>query len=228
MRIGICDDNVNDRCMIEKICTDAIASLSMDCEVVVFETGNEVLAYEKELHLLVLDVEMPVMDGFQIKQRLQDRKQETIIIYVTDHDELVLSAFGIYVYGFVMKKNIHMQLAHMLGSALEMLSQFIILEDGTDSREIKYIKSERIYSDMYFSDGRKKATRISMKEYENLLCKVGFVRTHKSYLVNLKWVDKVAEKELFIGTEKLPVATRLQKEVRASYQRFCEKNARYC
>lgn len=228
MRIGICDDNTNDRQLMEDICLKVVENLSIDCEVVVFDEGMKLLGYENDLDVLILDIEMPEISGLEVKQRLRDLGKDCIIIFVTNHEELVFSAFGVNVHGFVRKQYLTMQLGNMLTSAIEILNMFVILEDNLDSREIKYMKSLRVYTELFLANGEKKVTRISIKKYEEILAKVGFVRIHKSYLVNLKWADKITEKEVFIGTEILPIATRLQKKVNLKFQEFCEKNARYC
>ena len=46
----------------------------------------------------------------------------------------------------------------------------------------------------------------------------GFVRCHRSYLVNLKWVSRFTRTELLLDTEKrIPVSRRLADEVRKSF-----------
>ena len=68
---------------------------------------------------------------------------------MTNHEELVFSAFGVNVHGFVRKQYLTMQLGNMLTSAIEILNMFVILEDNLDSREIKYMKSLRVYTIEY-------------------------------------------------------------------------------
>lgn len=212
MRIGICDDNIEDRQLIESICKKVVETLSVDCEVVGFDEGMKLLEYEKKLDILVLDIEMPEISGLEVKQRLRDLGKDCVIIFVTNHEELVFSAFGVNVHGFVRKQYLTMQLENMLTSAIEIINRFVILEGNLDSRKIKYMKSLRVYTELFLANGEKKVTRISIKKYEEILAKAGFVRIHKSYLVNLKWVDKITEREVFVGTEILPIAIRLQKK----------------
>ena len=228
MRIGVCDDNAEERQEMEKICLEVAEALSMDCEVVVFGMGSELLEYENDLDVLILDIEMPQISGLEVKQKLRELGKDTLIIYVTNHEELVFSAFGVNVHGFIRKQYLGMQLPKILTSAMEILNLYVILDGNLDSRDIKYMKSHRVYTELFLVKGEKKTTRIPLSEYEKILAKVGFVRIHKSYLVNFKWVDNITEKEIVIGSEILPIATRSQKEVKRKYQEFCEKNARYC
>lgn len=84
---------------------------------------------------------------------------------MTNHEELVFSAFGVNVHGFVRKQYLTMQLGNMLTSAIEILNMFVILEDNLDSREIKYMKSLRVYTELFLANGEKKVTRISINYY---------------------------------------------------------------
>lgn len=228
MRLGICDDNERDREMIYQISKDVVSGTGIDCEIISYQNGSVMLGSMAEVDLLILDIEMPGMSGLEIKQRLQNLGTDTVIIFVTNHVELMPSAFGIHVYGLVAKKNLEEQLPEMLASALEMLGQYMILEDGVDSRDVLYIRSARIYSDLYLADGTKKVTRISLEHYAQMLSGVGFVRTHRTYVVNLKWVEDITARGARIGEELIPISTRLRNEVRDRYVRYCLKNGRYC
>ena len=228
MRIGVCDDDAKERQRMEKICLEVVEVLAVDCEVIVFDEGSKPLEYEHDLDVLILDIEMPQISGLEVKQRLRTLGKDSIIIFVTNHEELVFSAFGVNVHGFIRKQYVEIQLPKILTSAIEILNSYVMLGENLHSRDIKYMKSLRVYTELFLVNGEKKTTRITLSEYEKILSKVGFARIHKSYLVNFKWVDNITEKEIVIGSEILPIATRSQKEVKRKYQEFCEKNARYC
>lgn len=228
MIIGICDDNQEDRRKIESICNKTLLKLSIPYEILEFENGEKFLECNDTIDLLILDIEMPRLTGIDVKEYLQKIDKKTLIIFVTNHDELVLSAFGINVYGFVMKKTLEKQLFDMIESAVLVINQYVIIDGIIDSREICYIKSERVYNTLFMADGSEKLLRASLKELEEQLVGVGFIRTHRTYLVNAKWIIRIGEKEVFLDKKKIPVSVRLRKEVNRKYRDYCEKNARYC
>lgn len=228
MRVGICDDSMEARHTIEAICRQVMDKMQMEYEVLQFANGKELLAAVANIDLIILDIEMPEMNGLEVKQRLQGIDGHHMIIFVTNHGELISSAFGLHVFGFIMKENLDSQLAHMIVSAIGILEQHIYLNRDLDSRDVKYIKSTRVYCEVYLKDGTKQTLRVSLKELEKKLKIAGFIRTHRTYLVNLAYVDRISEREMYIGEDRIPVATRLRKEVIKEYQEFCERNARYC
>ncbi len=228
MVVGICDDCKEDREKIKLICEKFLAQLPGAYQILEFENGKELMASDTDMELIILDIEMPELSGIDVKEHLQRMGKRTMIIFVTNHDELVLSAFGINVYGFVIKKTLERQLVTMLESAIMIINQYVMLAGEIDSREILYVKSERVYSKLYMSDGSNKLLRIPLKNLEKKLEVVGFIRTHRTYLVNGRWINKILKKEVYVEEKRIPISIRLQGEVNRKYREYCEKNARYC
>lgn len=228
MKIGICDDDREDLELTYRVSKATFEKLDVEHEIKVFTKAEDILECTEELHLLILDIEMPGLSGIDLKQVLQEKAKDTIIIFVTNHDELVLSAFGIHVFGFVIKKNIESQLPKILEDFISVTSPWIVIDEKIDSRDIKYIKAARVYTEVYLKNGKNELTRRSIREYEDMLDSCGFVRIHKSYLINFAWVDKVLDDRVYIDEEKLPIAARQKKEIQDKYRDYCRKRARYC
>src|ERR1700690_3851334 len=62
---------------------------------------------------------------------------------------------------------------------------------GAEFRAIKYIVAAGSYSEVYAADGRKWILLQPIKEWEVRLSAAQFVRTHRSAIVNLDYVDSV-------------------------------------
>lgn len=54
MRIGICDDERFQREYLSKLCMECADKLKIDCDIVEFSTGEEVLNYQGEMLTLLL------------------------------------------------------------------------------------------------------------------------------------------------------------------------------
>lgn len=228
MIIGICDDDSEDRQKIELICRKTLLPLPIVYEIILFVNAEEFLSCGLVVDLLILDIELSGLNGIDVKNCLQKKKKDIMIIFVSNHNEMVLSAFGINVYGFIEKKYLEKKFPHMLESAVSILNQYILLDGDMNSKEILYVKSERIYSRLYLSDGTNKLIRKSLNELQSQLESVGFIRTHRGYLVNCGWVRRLGNREITINGTVIPISSRKQGEVRRQYKEYCEKNARYC
>lgn len=226
MIIGICDDELLMRKQEEEICRQTIMKYAEDDIVIeTFSDGAEV--EDKDLDILVLDIEMNGIDGISVKNMFQKKNKDTIIIFVTSHDEMMHQAFGINVIGFVTKKYLKDQLPVMLDTAIKKVMSTVLV-DGVDSRKICYIEAEHVYNILHMADGEEISVRISSGELEEMLKGVGFVRTHRAYLVNLAYVERIREKTIIVDEEEIPVSSRLKSRIKHEYDRYCKENARFC
>lgn len=226
MIIGICDDELLMRKQEEEICRQTIMKYAEDDIVIeTFSDGAEV--EDKDLDILVLDIEMNGIDGISVKNMFQKKNRDTIIIFVTSHDEMMYQAFGINVIGFVTKKYLKDQLPVMLDTAIKKVMSTVLV-DGVDSRKICYIEAEHVYNILHVADGEEISVRISSGELEEMLKGVGFVRTHRAYLVNLAYVERIREKTIIVDEEEIPVSSRLKSRIKHEYDRYCKENARFC
>ena len=68
----------------------AISQSGLDCKVVAFESGEEVLSYLDELsakndgkRLMLLDINMPVIDGWDVLDKLSSNEVDVDVIVVS-------------------------------------------------------------------------------------------------------------------------------------------------
>lgn len=100
-----------------------------------------------------------------------------------------------------------------------------------DNRAIVYIEAEHIYSIFYLNNGEKVYIRKPLNDLERILECEGIIRIHRSYMVNVQWIEKM-ERE-YVNMEwcvnkkmkkkVLPIAQRRRKNVREKIFKFCMK-----
>lgn len=224
MLIAICDDDKEFVDEVLLICKECIQDRS---KIVTFYDGKELLEYSEDIDLIILDIEMPNINGIEVKNEIQKINDKTLIIFVTNHCEFVMDAFGINVLGFIVKNKLKVQLPMMLETASQTLNKYIMI-DEFNSRDVLYIKSEHNYGKLMLSNGKTYMVRTSMKQLEEKLIHYNFLRIHREYIVNMIWVENFYEDKIKVSGEKLPVATRLRGKVKKEYRKFCKGNARYC
>ena len=78
------------------------------------------------------------------------------------------------------------------------------------TEDILYVESNRNYVTFFTVD--KKLTIIdSLKNWKNTLDESQFIQIHKSYIINLKKIEKFTGTNLFISNEKLPIGRTFKK-----------------
>lgn len=166
--------------------------------------------------LVFLDIDMPVKSGFDLLKELNDYHFE--IIFVTAHNQYMIEAFHFSAIDYLLKpvednlladavnrakkriiektgnKNIETFLHNMqlrqspqkMKLCIPSLKGFQVIELD----DILYAESSGNYTNLYFSNQQVVCTSKPMHEYENILEDAGFIRIHKSYLVNLLHVKE--------------------------------------
>ncbi len=225
--IGICDADSVVRDKTENICNNMLEPSSIEHEIIQFEDSEFLLSDDRDLDILILDIEIPGKRGTSVKQYLRDVALGTLVIFVANDAGLVFSAFGLQVFGFVLKSRLEEQLNDIFASALQAVISYVLLEEGIDSRDILYICSEHIYSRFVMREGKDRFVRISLHELECMLSKQGFIRIHRSYLVNAKWIESICDKVIMVNGIQIPVSSRRKGEVKEKYRRYRGENTEH-
>lgn len=81
-----------------------------------------------------------------------------------------------------------------------------------DIDQISHINSDADYTDVYYAE-KKFISSESLKYWEDTLSKYEFIRVHKSYIVNLKMVEKIAKNQIYLLTKAMVPIGRTYKKI---------------
>jgi len=166
--------------------------------------------------LLLLDVQMPDFDGFEVVKQLQAPLPQ--IVFVTAFDQYAIQAFDVHAFGYLLKpfdeprfqKVLHAagQHAREQGNSAEMLRQLLadverarrgparlLVEQGeraffVSPEEIDWVESERNYLLIHAGD-KTYTIRGTMDTMEERLDRHAFVRVNRSAMVRLDAVREL-------------------------------------
>lgn len=194
MLIYICDDDTK---MLQDI-SKRVKELEPLSEVKTFRAGAELLEMLEKVmcDVLLLDIDMPDINGMDIARWLmtpenKNFNKNTLLIFVTTHDELVYESFRYHPFGFVRKNYFYDEIEKILIDCVRELEgkrrHFCFRTEGKDIRivlsDIKYFEADSNYLKLYTDEGEYRF-RSTMSAVENTLAHQGFIRIHKGFLVN--------------------------------------------
>lgn len=236
IRIGICDDNINDRNLIYDLCQKYLDRKGIRYCLVLFESGEEVLAYcdcqEKErIDLLFLDIEMPGVNGIEVKNKIIKQDKMWRLVFVSSYQEKVFESFGLKTLSFVVKPAQTQDVCKWIQVVLEELEEEVTLKiKGTDKpirlEDIEYFEGNRNYTIAHlhpFCDNETETILISsnLGDIEKELAEYPIIRVHKSYLVNLMNVVRMdKEIELRDLPDKIPIGRTYKEIARKEYMKY--------
>lgn len=226
MKLFICDDEVQIRHDFEKM----IQKLYPQSEIKAFCSGEELLSeLEKEpCDVLLLDIDMPGMDGMDVAKRLGEMEVKPLLVFVTSHDELVYDSFRYHPFGFVRKSYFEKEIEKVLRDCERELASheahFTFRANGREVclplEEILYFEADGNYLKLYLATEEYRL-RSTIAAVENSLGTRGFIRVHKGFLVNQKAIRMLGTDELQLenGTT-LPIGKTYGETAKKLFMRY--------
>jgi len=146
---------------------------------------------KKDCDILLLDIDMPEMNGLDVAKCLEGLRVKPFLIFVTSHDELVYDSFHYHPFGFIRKSHLEEELEKVLKDCcLEMANRekhFCFHSASADVRldlqDILYFEADGNYLKVFTKEACYRF-RETLLAVENALSMDGFVRVHKGFLIN--------------------------------------------
>ena len=197
---------------LENYCTgvNVVASFDSPAEGVNFIKKNPP-------DLLFLDIEMPLLNGFDVLEEL-GRNISFDIIFTTAYDNFGIQAVKFSALDYLLKPVQNKELKEAIEKHLKKTNQKIPAEQidsllanvkenakGTrgkialaskesiefvDPNDIIACEANSNYTNVYLQDGKKRVISKTLKEFEEMLTPFGFFRAHNSHLVNLDHIKE--------------------------------------
>lgn len=205
MRIALCDDEIVILRQISELLGRIAGEYFGKVEIACHSDGNTLLAAQEEdgYDIVILDIQMKPLDGFQIAERLSREKKQFKLIFLSSREELVFQSFFYEPVYFVRKGTLDRmeeEFRRSFRRIREKLNGEIYLslvspeDDMLEKvflKDIESIQSSRNYLLYYTVDGRVYRLRRTMEEEERELSRHGFIRIHRAYLINESHVIQI-------------------------------------
>ncbi|SEA06934.1 DNA-binding response regulator, LytR/AlgR family [Eubacterium aggregans] len=199
MNIVICDDDAHIIATLKSRILPLLDTLYPNHHLLDFSSGNDLLVWytqnQEDIDILYIDIEMPGHTGLSVVKKLRQAGSSCIVIFVSSYESYVFSALDYSILHYLLKPLDIEKIDAVTKRALdtykadhqdiEVISKgkHILLSVST----IIYVESKLRKVFIHTTEG---SYPVNMKigQLEEQLSPYSFVRTHKSYLVNLAMV----------------------------------------
>ncbi len=216
LKCAIVDDSKLQRLSIAKLIKD-----HPELELVAewnnaIETKNGLM--DTTVDLIFLDIEMPILTGFDLLDDLEDKPK---IIFITGKTKYAFKAFDYDAIDYLRKPvkrdrfNVAvdkvLSLINMVPADTQEDDDYIFVKSNLKKRKIflnnlKYIEALGDYVKLIMDNSDAVVVLATMKSFEQQLPSDRFLRVHKSYIVNLKKVEKYNSRNIEIEGDQIPVS----------------------
>ena len=186
-----------------------------ECEIMCF-TDGESLLQDSNCELFdafFLDIGMPRLDGFALAEKIRADNPLVKIIFVTKNTELAHLGYLYGAFRYVRKIALEEKLreaALSLRREFDLQSEVLLLKTqrGEIVRDVKSIKYFEVngHNVTAFFDENEERVSGTLNDYERRLKNSGFIRVHKSFLVNFRYIKTIGKTVVLTDGKTLPLS----------------------
>lgn len=231
MHIAICDDNINELSNMAHLINEYRTSKHLSCECTFFHNGFELIsALEKgkQFDLHFLDIIMPAFTGIDVAKEIRGFDKNVPIIFFTSSSEFALESYSVNAINYVLKPISKEKFFFTFDKVLEQINieqdDAIIVKSSEGIQKI--LLSNLVYAEVtgknvfyYLISGKViECTESFASVSENLLKYSCFIKTHRSYIVNMRYIDTISNNKITLQTlSSVPIAQGKAHEIKERY-----------
>lgn len=233
MKMAICDDDKQELLQISQLVDEYLSCGLVEdkIEVRLFGSSMNLLALiesGKHFDVFLLDVIMPNLNGIELAAKIRNQDQVAKIIFLTSSSEFAVESYSVGAFNYLLKPIQKDQLFSVLEKACHDMSSdpkpYIVVK--TPASLTKVFLHELIYLEVlgrtiYFhqKSGTTLESTSTIAQIETFLLKdKRFIKTHRSYIVNLDYIKNLSQ-DGFTTTngQSIPVSRNVFKAVKQAY-----------
>ncbi len=232
--IAICDDEKYYRKQIEYLIIQYFDNNQLEYNVDIFSSGEEF--FEKgvgstKYDIVFLDINLKEMNGIEIAYKLRKYDSDIYIVFVTGYISYSLEGYKVDAIRYIMKDTLSVSIVECMDAIIKKMKiqinkmEFIFIEGKKQIYidKILYVESHKhkLIFKIFESTLKEYAIYDKLDNIEIKLSEYGFLRIHKSYFVNMKYIERINNyKALLVSGEELPIPKLRYQEVKRIFILF--------
>lgn len=223
LSIAVCDDEIIECSDITQRIKAILEEMKTPHIIRQFNSGRELLHSQGDFDIVFLDIIMQDLDGMKTAELFRKKSSSKILIFLTSSRDYVFDAYDVEAFRYLLKPVSDEKLKAVLQRAMNKIKdhpkEFLIIQK--EREKLKFF-----LEDIYYFEVRGRMIDIHGKKgvysyYDKIstlemsLREKGFFRCHKSYLINLQYVETYNRQEAMLENgERIMIARR-------RYEEFC-------
>jgi DNA-binding LytR/AlgR family response regulator len=229
MRIAYCDDEKIQEVFLKNAISQWERTSNISCEITTYGSAEEML-FENPgsfpFDIIILDIELNHMNGIELARSIRRVDKHVMIAFLSNSREYVFQGYEVQAVRYFVKPLSEEQLFPVLDMVKQISDQkqYIIVGGAgekikLDFDEIIYVEALGHYINIY-TEKSNYEIKMNMIDIAGKLTGC-FISTHRSYLVNLRHIEKITKTECHLkGGHTIPVSRSAYKQVNQEFISF--------
>ncbi len=230
MRIAICEDEPAQARVLTRLVHSWARARLLDASVDVFHSAEALLfAWEDAGYdALLLDIQMPGLDGMETARRIRQSNDQVAIVFVTGFADYMAEGYDVAALHYLMKPVNEDKLFATLdraSAALDNAEPTLLLQ--ADGQTVCLQQKDILYAEALAplvrvaTAGADYESRMNLGDLEKQLSPSLFARCHRSYVVGLAHVRRLTRTDVMLDNgQSVPLARRAYDAVHQAFIQY--------
>lgn len=235
LQVAVCDDNIDELSNMVQLLNLYRTSKNFNCDYAVFLNGFDlisVLEKGKRFDIYCLDIIMPGFTGIDVAKEIRSFDKTAPILFFTSSPEYALDSYSVKAINYVLKPISKEKFFFTFDEMLEQIkaekNEDVIIVKSNEGIQ-KIIISNLAFAEVigrnvlyHMCSGKVIECTEAFSSVCDKLLKYGcFIKPHRSYIVNMKYVDIIENHRITLQTlSSVPVAQGKVREIKQQYLNY--------
>lgn len=215
MNIAVCDDTIFFRKLLSQIISEYSADKNLEFNISCFSNGSDLLRSDKNFDIIFLDYMMQQYNGMDVIKHIREYNSDVKVVFVTSYPQIVFDSIRYKPFRFIIKPIEPTKITEALDAAIREINHndvFFVIKNTNNNNivipenHIVYIQADNNCS-IVVTENDTYRMHDNISEIEQNLKNDCFFRTHRSFIVNARFVKAFNNKEVvFLNNQKAAVS----------------------
>jgi len=233
MRIIVCDDTEKERKSICSHIEKYFSDINCPVELFIFDSADNLLnnydsLKDKDIKLAFLDIYMPGLSGVELARKIRETDKDIAIVFTTSSPDHGLDGYSVKALQYLLKPIGYPKLKDTLDDCMAIFADSLqYIEVIAERVAVKIPLKDITFIEIHAHYGLIHTTkeiikcRIILDEIEKELHGKTFLRTHRSFIVNMRYIKNVEDNDFILSSgEAVPIRKNDKLKIKQAYMDY--------